>query len=66
MHLSYLREYVVLARYMNISKASRELNMTQSNLSKHIRQIELEAVSYTHLDVYKRQTPASTRERRWR
>ena len=42
MHLSYLREYVVLARYMNISKASRELNMTQSNLSKHIRQIELE------------------------
>ena len=41
MHLSYLREYVVLARYMNISKASRELNMTQSNLSKHIRQIEL-------------------------
>ena len=42
MHLSYLREYVVLARYMNISKASRELNMTQSNLSKHVRQIELE------------------------
>ena len=42
MHLSYLREYVALARYMNISKASRELHMTQSNLSKHIRQIELE------------------------
>lgn len=42
MHLSYLREYVALTRYMNISKASRELHMTQSNLSKHIRQIELE------------------------
>lgn len=42
MHLSYLREYVVLARYMNISKAARELNMTQSNLSKHVRQLEAE------------------------
>lgn len=42
MRLSYLREYVVLAKYMNISKAARELNMTQSNLSKHLRQLEAE------------------------
>lgn len=40
MHISYIKEFATFAKHMNISKAARELNMTQSNLSKHIKQIE--------------------------
>lgn len=42
MRFSNLEDFVVFARYMNITRAAAELHMTQSNLSKRIKQIEAE------------------------
>lgn len=42
MDIQYFREFVVFARYLNITKASSELLMTPSSLSKHMKQIERE------------------------
>ena len=42
MRLSHLEDFVVFAKYMNITRAASELHMTQSNLSKRIRQLEAE------------------------
>ena len=50
LHIKYAIE---VERTGSISRAADNLFMGQPNLSKAIR--ELEAVSYTHLDVYKRQ-----------
>lgn len=40
MELERIKEFMVFAKYLNVTKASRELLMTQSNLSKHIKQLE--------------------------
>jgi len=37
-----IQEFIVLARCLNFSEAAVQLNMTQSNLSKHIQQMEKE------------------------
>lgn len=42
MRLSDLEDFVVFAKYMNVTRAAAELHMTQSNLSKRIKQIESE------------------------
>jgi DNA-binding transcriptional LysR family regulator len=42
MKIEYLREFVVLSKYLNVTKAAAELYMTQSSLSKHIKQTEQE------------------------
>ena len=42
MNIQHLREFVVLARYLNYSLAAQHLNMTQPGLSRHISQIENE------------------------
>lgn len=42
MQLHYLEEFVVFARYLNFTHAADELHMTQSSLSKHIKQLETE------------------------
>lgn len=41
-NLSHLREFTVFARYLNISKAADVLYLSQSNLSKHLKQLEAE------------------------
>lgn len=42
MDLETLREFVVFARHLNFSYAAKELNLTQSTLSKHIAALEKE------------------------
>lgn len=42
MELDHLREYAVLANRRSFTAAARELNMTQSTLSKHIAGLERE------------------------
>lgn len=42
MDFEHLKEFVVFSRYLNITRASQELHMTQSSLSKHIKQLEAE------------------------
>lgn len=42
MRISYLREFIVLSRYLNFSAASEYLNMTQPGLSRHISTLEIE------------------------
>ena len=42
MRMSYIKEFAVCARHLNMRLAADELLMTQSNLSKHIKQLELE------------------------
>ncbi len=39
---SWIDEFLVTAKYMNISRAASELHMTQPNLSRHIKQMEAE------------------------
>lgn len=40
MRLTYIEDFIVFARYMNVTRAAAELHMTQSNLSKRIKQLE--------------------------
>lgn len=42
MTLDLMREYIVFAKHLNFSHAARELNLTQSTLSKHIAALEKE------------------------
>lgn len=42
MRISYIKEFVVCSRHLNIRQAADELHMAQSNLSKHIKQLEIE------------------------
>ena len=42
MDFELMREFVTFAKFLNVTKASQELLMTQSNLSKHIRKMEQE------------------------
>lgn len=42
MELEYFNEFIVFAKYMNISKASRKLLISQSTLSHHIAALEKE------------------------
>lgn len=42
MRMSYIREFVVCARHLNMRRAASEMLMTQSNLSKHLKQLEAE------------------------
>lgn len=42
MKLSYLREFVVLSKYLNFSVAAMHLHMTQPGLSRHISGLEKE------------------------
>lgn len=42
MEFERIKEFVVFSRYMNMTKAAQELLMTQSNMSKHIKQLEAE------------------------
>ncbi|MBC5583216.1 LysR family transcriptional regulator [Eggerthella sp. NSJ-70] len=42
MTIEYLREYLTLVEHMSFTAASRQLNMTQSALSKHIASLERE------------------------
>lgn len=52
MQTEYLEEFVAFARFMNLTKAAEELHMTQSNLGKHIKKLEIELgfklVDYSH------------------
>ena len=53
-----IRKYIASLRTVetgSITQAANELGYTQSAVSKMIS--DLEPVSYTHLDVYKRQAP---------
>ena len=87
-NLSSYRIFYTVANTGNISKAAKELYISQPAISKSIQKLEesvgcklfsrssrgvvltdegkllyehvSEAVSYTHLDVYKRQTPDNT------
>ncbi len=40
MLLEWLDEFLCVARYMNISKAAQKLNVSQSTLSRHMKQLE--------------------------
>ena len=40
--MSYIQEFVVCARHLNMRRAAGDLLMTQSNLSKHLKQLEAE------------------------
>lgn len=40
--MSYIREFVICARHLNMRRAADDLLMTQSNLSKHLKQLEQE------------------------
>ena len=42
MQIETLKEFVIFTRYSNFTKAAEALNMTQSNLSKHMQQLEQE------------------------
>ena len=42
MFVEWLVEYLTVAKHLNITRAARELNMTQPNLSRHIQQVERE------------------------
>ena len=42
MDTTFYREFIVLAEILNFGRAADALNMTQSNLSKHIRAMEAE------------------------
>lgn len=42
MDIVRMKEFIVFAKYLNVTKASQELLMTQSNLSKHIKRMEIE------------------------
>lgn len=42
MQTEFLYEFVVFSKYLNFTKAAAELHMSQSNLSKHLRQLESE------------------------
>ena len=42
MELNYFNEFIVFAKYLNISKASRKLHLSQSTLSHHIAALEKE------------------------
>ena len=42
MRLLYLREFTVCAKYMNMRRAAAEIHIGQSNLSKHMKQLEEE------------------------
>lgn len=42
MRMSYIQEFVSCAQHLNMRAAANELLMTQSNLSKHIKQLETE------------------------
>lgn len=42
MHIDLLREFVVYAQYMNLTKAAQKLHMSQPNLSRHLKQLEAE------------------------
>jgi DNA-binding transcriptional LysR family regulator len=41
MNLIYFQEFVVLSKYLNFHKAAETLNISQSALSKHIKQLEV-------------------------
>ena len=40
MKISYLKEFIILSRYLNFSHAARQLHMTQPGLSRHIAALE--------------------------
>ncbi len=42
MFMSWITEFLCVARKMNITAAARELNMSQPNLSRHLKQLEAE------------------------
>ena len=64
-----LRILCAIAETASVSRAAQRLNMPQSNVSRTLTSVERkvglaiflrtarEPVSYTHLDVYKRQSP---------
>ena len=62
MNLRDLRYLIALADLRHFGKAAEACFVSQPTLSTQIRKLEEELgvvpVSYTHLDVYKRQRPA--------
>ena len=42
MYLAWINEYLHVARKLSITAAARELNMSQPNLSRHLKQLEAE------------------------
>lgn len=42
MFLTWIDEFLLTVKYMNITRAAKELCMTQSNLSRHLKQMEQE------------------------
>ena len=72
MDVKQLNYFVQIAKYGSYSLASQKLYISQPALSKVIKNMEEEMgftffytypVSYTHLDVYKRQFLQNTEER---
>ena len=64
MELLQFRYFLEAARYENLTRAADELHIAQPALSQSIMRLENElgAVSYTHLDVYKRQAQDDDRD----
>ena len=54
MEFKQLEAFVAVVDYKRFSEAAKHLYLTQPTISSHIQALE-KAVSYTHLDVYKRQ-----------
>ena len=67
MTIQQIRYFIEVANCRSFSRAAASLHLSQPNLTKYIAKLEKElgfrlfdrtthrAVSYTHLDVYKRQ-----------
>ena len=62
--LTSLRAFEAAARLQSFTQAARLLNVTHAAIAQQVRALEAhlgrESVSYTHLDVYKRQTQSSS------
>ena len=64
MTLQQLHQVITIADSGSMNEAAKKLFISQPSLSATVK--ELEPVSYTHLDVYKRQLMPAAKEMRYR